>query len=273
MKKNLFLMAGAFAAMTMLYSCSQDAFDEFDFQNNNIETEIGTRAVTNGTIDFEDVNLGSGTSVYNLQYSKNGATFSNVYTLYPEYNYEYWDGFAYSCKGNNVLTDIATGQFDVYNAGGAITTGAGHSSDKFAVAYVGSYNNSYPTITFDEPVYVSSFYVNNTAYAVTSMMNGDSYAKKFVQGDWFKLTIKGYDTTSATTPVYTKEIYLADYRDTDSTNWSMIRTWTLYDGFSDEDAAVRKLVFDLSSSDTGTYGMNTPAYFAIDDLTFDKADE
>lgn len=273
MKKNLFLMAGAFAAMTMLYSCSQDAFDEFDFQNSNIETEIGTRAVTSGTIDFEDVNLGSGTSVYNLQYSKNGATFSNVYTLYPEYNYEYWDGFAYSCKGNNVLTDIATGQFDVYNASGAITTGAGHSSDKFAVAYVGSYNNSYPTITFDEPVYVSSFYVNNTAYAVTSMMNGDSYAKKFVQGDWFKLTINGYDTTSATTPVYTKEIYLADYRDTDSTNWSMINTWTLYDGFSDKDAAVQKLVFDLSSSDTGTYGMNTPAYFAIDDLTFDKADE
>lgn len=261
MKKNLFLMAGAFAAMTMLYSCSQDEFDEFDIQNSNIE------------IDFEDVNLGSGTSVYDLQYSKNGASFSNFYTLYPEYNYEYWDGFAYSCKGNNVLTDIATDQFDVYNASGAITTGAGNSSDKFAVAYVGSYYGNYPTITFDEPVKVSSLYVNNTAYAVTSMMNGDSYAKKFAQGDWFKLTIKGYDTTSATTPVYTKEIYLADYRDTDSTNWSMIRTWTLYDGFSDEDAAVQKLVFDLSSSDTGTYGMNTPAYFAIDDLTFDKADE
>lgn len=273
MKKNLLLMAGAFAAMTMLYSCSQDAFDEFDFQNSNIETEIETRAVTNGTIGFEDVDLGSGTSVYNRTYSKNGATFSNVYTQYPEYDYEYWDGFAYSCKGNNVLTDIATGQFDVYNAGGAITTSAGHNSNKFAVAYVGSYNGSYPTITFDEPVYVSSFYVNNTAYAVTSMMNGDSFAKKFVQGDWFKLTVMGYATTTATTPAYTKEIYLADYRDTDSTKWTMIKNWTLCD-FSEIDSAIQKLEFTVSSSDNDPiYGINTPAYFAIDDLTFEKADE
>lgn len=49
MKKKFLLMAAAFAAMTMLYSCSQDVFDEFDVQNGNIETGIETRAVTNGT--------------------------------------------------------------------------------------------------------------------------------------------------------------------------------------------------------------------------------
>lgn len=270
MKKNLFLMAGAFAAMTMLYSCSQDAFDEFDFQNSNIETEIGTRAVTNGTIDFEDVNLGDNGYVYNLTYLKNGASFSNYYKKYEEYNYEYWDGFSYSSKGNNTLTDIEHGQFAVYNAGGAITTGAGHSSDKFAVAYVGSYYGNYPTITFDEPVKVSSFYINNTAYAVSSMKNGDSFAKKFAQNDWFKLIIKGYASEDDDDPAYTKELYLADYTSTDSTQWSMITTWTLYNAIGSESTKVKKLVFDLASSDTGTYGMNTPAYFAIDDLQISK---
>ena len=270
MKKNLLLTAGAFVAMTMLFSCSQDVFDEFDIQNESIETGVETRSVTNGTIDFEDVNLGDNGYIYNLAYSKNGASFSNVYTQYPEFDYEYWDGFAYSSKGNNVLTDIETGQFDVYNAGGAITTSAGHNSNKFAVAYVSSYNGSYPTITFDEPVKVSSFYVNNTTYAVSSMMNGDSFAKKFVQGDWFKLIIKGYALVDDDDPIYTKELYLADYRSTDSSQWSMITTWTLYNAIGSESSKVEKLVFDLASSDTGDYGMNTPAYFAIDDLLISK---
>lgn len=270
MKKNLLLMAGAFAAMTMLYSCSQDAFDEFDFQNSNIETGIETRAVTNGTIGFEDVNLGDNGYVYNITYQKNGASFSNYYEKYEDYDYEYWDGFAYSCKGNNVLTDIAAGQFAVYNASGSISANAGHNSHQFAIGYVANYIGRYPTITFDEPVYVSSFYVNNTAYAVTSMMNGDSFAKKFVQGDWFKLTVMGYATTSATTPAYTKEIYLADYRDTDSTKWTMIKNWTLCD-FSEIDSVIQKLEFTVSSSDNDPiYGINTPAYFAIDDLTVEK---
>ena len=268
MKKNLLFGALAIVALTMLHSCSQDSFD-FIPEDSSGST---TRAVVDGTITFEDVSLGTENSVYNLSYSHNGLLFSNYSYLDPEFSYKYWDGFSYSCKGNNVLTDIENGQFDVYHEGGAITTGAGYNSNQFAIAYVGTYYGNYPTITFDDPVYVTSFYVNNTAYTVTSMMNGDGFAKKFVQGDWFKLTIKGYSATDSTTPVYTKELYLADYTATDSTKWTMIKDWKLYDEIGEETSPVRKLVFDLSSSDSGQWGMNTPAYFAIDNLDIVKAE-
>lgn len=250
MKKKLFLLTGVLVAMSTMCSCSDDS-DNYEVLN----------------IDFEGVSLGSGTYVNNLVYRTDDATFSNNFVHDDVYNYDSWDGFSYSCEGNNELTDITTGQYAVYNAGGKITTNAGHDSNKFAVAFVGTYTGNYPTITFDEPVKIVSFYLNNTAYAVSSMSNGDSFAKKFAEGDWFKLIIKGYATASDTNPIYTKEVYLADYRNSDQSKWTMLKTWTLYDGLGAE-LPVEKLVFDLASSDTGAYGMNTPAYFALDDLTF-----
>lgn len=258
MKKILFA-AAAWAALALSYSCSDD---------NDAPTLGGPDPVLEiVTIDFEEVALGEGTSVSDLAYSKEGAAFSN--NTDPETHY--WDGFAYSCAGNDVQTDIVNGQFEVYHAGGAVTAGAGHDSDRFAVVYAATFYGNHPTVTFDEPVYVESFFVNNTACAVTSMSNGDAFTKKFARGDWFKLTVGGYDAPDAETPVYTKEFYLADYRDADPANWTMIRTWTLC-GLFDERTAVRKLVFDLSSSDNGEWGMNTPAYFALDDLRFEKAE-
>ncbi len=257
--KNLLFAAAASAAVALSYSCSED--DGAPTPGGpDPEAEIVT-------IDFESVDLGAGASRADLAYTAEGAAFSN--TADPEN--QYWDGFAYSCAGNDVQTDIASGQFEVYHGGGAVTAGAGHDSDRFAVVYAATLYGNHPTVTFDEPVRVASFFVNNTACAVTSMSNGDAFTKKFAAGDWFKLTVGGYDAPEAETPVYTKEFYLADYRDADPANWTMIRTWTLC-GFFDEPTAVRKLVFDLSSSDNGAWGMNTPAYFALDDLRFEKAE-
>jgi hypothetical protein len=103
-------------------------------------------------------------------------------------------------------------------------------------------------------------YVTNSTYAALSMLNGDGVCKKFSTGDWFKLTITGIDNTG--TVKGTKEFYLADFRTPNSggvvTEWTKVDLTTL--------GAVQKLQFTLSSTDNGGWGMNTPAYFCLDDI-------
>ena len=109
--------------------------------------------------------------------------------------------------------------------------------------------------------------INNSTYAYLSMKNGDAFSKKFggVDGkdkDYFKLTIKGMDMEGDI--VGTIDFYLADFRSDDDKKDYIIRDWTLID-LSDLvlNQAIR-LEFSLSSSDTGAFGMNTPAFFCMD---------
>ena len=59
-------------------------------------------------------------------------------------------------------------------------------------------------------------------------------------------------------------IYLADYRGAESI---ALADWTWYD-LSPLGSEVSALEFAMNSTDVGQFGMNTPAYFAIDNLTF-----
>lgn len=109
--------------------------------------------------------------------------------------------------------------------------------------------------------YPKSIKVTNTCYAYYTMLNGNSFAKKFEEEDWFLLTITGQRTNGGISIV---EVYLADCKkNTDPSTW-FVTDW------SDVDLSplgeVVSISFALSSSDTGAYGMNTPAYFAFDDL-------
>ena len=141
--------------------------------------------------------------------------------------------------------------------------GSGHdNSANYGVFFTNFYGqNAVTVISGDsEGVVVSGFYITNSAYTYTSMTNGDSYAKKFAKGDWFKLTITGYNAANEVTG--TKEYYLADLREEEKAY--IIKDWRYVDlsGLG----KVAKLGFELSSSDNGDYGMNTPAYFCFDDF-------
>jgi len=59
--------------------------------------------------------------------------------------------------------------------------------------------------------------------------------------------------------------YLADFQDANNDNDYIINTWTSVDLFSL--GLLDSLSFELTSSDNGAYGMNTPAYFCMDDIT------
>ena len=56
----------------------------------------------------------------------------------------------------------------------------------------------------------------------------------------------------------TSSIYLGDYRDTDSTKDVLLKDWSFLRLSGDS------VVFMLQGTDTGQFGLNTPAYFAID---------
>ncbi len=121
-------------------------------------------------------------------------------------------------------------------------------------------------IHFSAATNLSSVKLTNSTYAYLSMMNGDDFAKKFGgedgnDPDWFKVTIKGYKENTLTDSV---DFYLADFRFEDNSEDYIVKEWKNVDLTSLGE--IDSLSFSLSSSDVGQYGMNTPAYFCLDNL-------
>ena len=188
-------------------------------------------------------------------FSSNGANFSNYY----DSTFGSWEGFAYSNK-----TDTTTASY-LNDTSAYPGSGAGGSST-YAVGFVGY--SGLPTIGYDAAINMAGqgVSVTNTTYAYLSMLNGDSFAKQFggVSGDdpdFFLLTVTGYLAGVAGTSV---DFYLADFRFSDNSQDYIIDDWTFLDlsGLG----TVDEMQFSLSSSDVGSFGMNTPAYFALDNL-------
>jgi hypothetical protein len=63
------------------------------------------------------------------------------------------------------------------------------------------------------------------------------------------------------------DFYLADYQFTSNCYDYILHEWTWVD-LTPLGDIVKTLHFELSSSDIGAWGMNTPSYFAIDNLQY-----
>ncbi len=168
-----------------------------------------------------------------------------------DWDYWYWFGYA-----NHTETKYETLD-DQWNN---IVGGGYDGSATYGVAFAAEFNGPCYVTLLGEPAVVPGFYITNSSYAYTSMANGDGFAKKFGKGDWFKLTITGFDADNNETG--SKEYYLADLRD-EATAY-IINDWRYVDlsGLG----KVAKLGFELTSTDNGSYGMNTPAYFCFDNF-------
>jgi hypothetical protein len=109
-------------------------------------------------------------------------------------------------------------------------------------------------------------------YDYLSMKNGDEFAKQFAgpsgntPGDWFLLTVTGLNASSQ--PIGSVNFYLADFRSPNPAQQYIVNTWKNVDLMRLYGATA--LSFSLSSSDTGSFGMNTPAFFAADDLSLTR---
>lgn len=94
-------------------------------------------------------------------------------------------------------------------------------------------------------------YVTNTTYGYYSMKNGSAFNRAFTDKDWCKLTFSGVKDGAVTGTV---DFYLA--KDGQYANkWSPVDLSPLHE--------CEKVVITMESSDTGAYGMNNAAYFAL----------
>ena len=206
------------------------------FEDVNVETESFSKGATGYTT------LTSGSYQFDVYCDDTYGT--PYYYAFCTANYT---GNTYT-NDNNGLKNVVGGGYD--------------GSNNYGAFFYNYYGQNAVTVLSDndEGAVVPGFYITNSAYAYTSMLNGDAYSKQFTKGDWFKLTITGYNAEDSLTG--TKEFYLADLRE--ETTAYIINDWRYVDlsGLG----KVSKLGFELSSSDTGEYGMNTPAYFCFDNF-------
>jgi hypothetical protein len=105
------------------------------------------------------------------------------------------------------------------------------------------------------------------------MRDGDFVAKKFGGStgndpDFFKLTIRGYD--NGLLRADSVEVYLADFRDPNNANDTIYRGWRWVNLLPLGN--VDSLKLNLTSTDVGSFGINTPLYYAIDHfMTYETA--
>lgn len=210
-------------------------------------------------VDFEEYDLMEGEFLNQVE----GDTFftGNI-SLVNNYNenYDSWLGWAISAT-----TDVTTPGFG--NQFSSISGGGANGSSTYAVTY--AFDPTSINLTGDaagEPV--AGIYVNNGTYAYLSMLNGGDPAKRFGgedgnDPDFFLLTIQAELDGVMSEEVV--EFYLADYRFEDNSEDYIVTDWTYINLESLGNAD--RIWLSLSSSDSGMFGMNTPAYICVDDIT------
>lgn len=209
--------------------------------------DIAPSGFINNTIDSDTLGYFEGENIL----------LPNVYDA----NYDFWTGWAIS-SATDTLTPGFTNQYS------AIAGGGYDGSVNYAVGYAASPIQMHIQDPYDR---VSGIYVTNNAYAYLSMRDGDAFAKKFggVTGDdpdFFKLTVRAWYEGEVSTDSI--DFYLADFRFENNAEDYIIDEWTYLD--LSEFALIDSLQFELTSSDVGQFGMNTPAYFCIDNVETDK---
>ncbi|GAA5506610.1 hypothetical protein Rcae01_02063 [Novipirellula caenicola] len=239
---------------------NQAAYDVSSVGFEDVGQSLTPESHWNGPVSGGTTSEGPyGDQVTKGEFTSDEAQLNNAYSL----DYGSWSGWAYSNETNTSTPGFAN-QFS------AITGGGANDSATYGVAFASATGEDVATITLPEDAgALQSIQITNTTYAALSMQNGDSFAKKFggasgTDADWFLLTIQGKDDSG--TSVGTVDFYLADFRSDDSSLDYIVDTWTDVDLSSLGNAS--SLEFWVTSSDVGPFGMNTPAYFAMDELSF-----
>ncbi len=224
---------------------------------------IGNIVIAQTTADFENFSLDP-ESFLNGSDGSGGFSSGDIF-LPNSYNEDFmsWSGWSVSN-----MTDVTTPGF--MNQYSAITGTGVESTSNYGLAFINTFESDANIMQLNQNAIQQSFigmYVTNGTYPYLSMLNGDGFAKKFggVSGDdpdYFLLTIKGYKDGILTSDSI--DFYLADYRFSDNNMDYIVDEWTYIDlqplGETDS------LRFTLSSTDVGEFGMNTPAYFCIDNV-------
>lgn len=205
-------------------------------------------SVNAATVTFDDNALAPNSFFSpnaNTTFTSGGVTFDHTWN--DTYNC-CWGNFTYS---NN--TDTTTPGFT--NDRSAITGGGAGGSANYGVTY-----SSGAYINFGGATVVNSIEVTNTTYAYLAVKDGNdgndpAFVKgPFEAGDFFRVTVS--ELGNATNSV---EFSLAEGTD-------VLDTWMTVD--LSALGAVNGIAFSYDSSDPSPWGLNTPTYFAIDNIEY-----
>lgn len=228
--------------------------------------------VENSLVDFNELPLDP--ESYFFPPSGIGSFTSGPLSFMYDGGEGYWAGFGYS----NLTT--LNGDYNHDQFVSASYDGMDGDSTNFAVAFVasdwmsGTYDPipSVITVTDGNAKSFSGFYINNNQMAYITMLDGTMFNKKFggesgSDPDWFRVKIWGIRAdNTATEPIYH---YLADFRFEDNDLDYIQDSWKWVDLQSLGE--VKELQFVMESTDSGDFGINTPAYFCMDNLTVMEA--
>lgn len=197
-------------------------------------------------------------------------------TSAPNDGQYYNGGIAVSGYNNMDYSSIEAGdwykhQMDVYfiNKAGY----PGNNNSRYCAVSFG-YKSAYadgPSMYFSDSDTttrtIESLYICNTTYGYNNCMVSNPFGTagavpmSAANKGYFKVTFTGL--TAVGTAKGSVSAYLIDFTTATSKG--------VYDGWQKVDLSslgrIHKLAITMESSDTGTYGMNTAAYFAIDDIT------
>ena len=273
MKKQVLFISAAFVcAMAAFTSCAKQ-------DNPSGDVPVQTLRV----LTFEDSDWKAGTNYTGQQYWStliDYPQYGGKFLAPEDYNAE---AYHWSDDGNTFLAHmIIGGLFDdnQYYYGGhavsnyteldlakgdylsqlAIPVSSGHNGSKNFCVHFGSSTmmGIAPYLYFSDGVarVIDHMYVIPTTYTLNSIINGDAYTQSLVKQKgslWITATgvdADGNETGTVQFDLCKDGVYVSD--------------WTKFDLTAL--GKVVMVVFDMDGTDKGDWGLNTPAYFAYDDV-------
>lgn len=231
----------------------------------SVMTSNAADVTDDANITFEDVDL-HGATYYD---GADKAGLFNTAERFIFMNYYHdgnWCGFGVSATSGNNYTGDNTDD-TLFNS----VVGGGMQSEKFAVC---CYDESraiqdyeYPEIFATANIKPEYVYITNTACAYKAMTEGDASVKKFDETDWLKLTISNIvfnDEENDYAVASSVDFYLAK-------DGKIVNEWTKVDLTPLGVCEIIRIT--ISSSVSGTEGVNALSYFALDNMKAEATEE
>jgi len=226
---------------------------------------------TDGVIsDFENLNLEPDSYWNGADYT--GGFYSGLAYFPNSYDSTWgaWNNWGYSNMADDTTASWLN-QFSAITASGYDP--AGSMGSNYGIAFVSAdlmTSQLIPiSLHFSDSTshLVEGFYITNATYPALAMLNGDDFSKKFGgesgdDPDYFKLMIWGFANGMQTDTI---DFFLADFRFSNNDEDYIVDEWTWVD--LETLGELDSLKFTMESTDIGMFGMNTPSYFCMDNLS------
>ncbi len=199
---------------------------------------------------------------------RNGQDGTESFELSPisfpvvyDFDFDIWSGqWALSSDRDSITPNFT-------NLYGSRAGGGAQGSDVFMVGQspFGPENLQFTSAT---PISLQSVDITNSTYAYFVIRDGNQFSKAFGgpsgnDPDYFFIRWKGYLDGQLTDSV---DIYLADYRFSDNSEDYILQDWTSFN--LEALGTVDRVEIEFFSTDTGQFGINTPLFFNLDNLSF-----